>query len=115
MADSNVPFKEVEVDASEILDWPSFHSVFAKAFGFPAFYGRNLNAWIDCLTYVEQDDGMSAIVLAPGESLDLLVRNGKNWGKAAPDVVAGFSDAVDAVNQRISAAGADPRIRVTLQ
>jgi hypothetical protein len=27
------PFKEVAIDASEILDWPSFHSVFAKAFG----------------------------------------------------------------------------------
>ena len=105
----------IELDANEMLTWDAFHTHCQARLGFPAFYGRNLNAWIDCLTYVEQDDGMSAIVLAPGESLDLLVRNGKNWGKAAPDVVAGFSDAVDPVNQRISAAGADPRIRVTLQ
>ena len=31
-------------------DWESFHTVSAEVFGFPEFYGRNMNAWIDCLS-----------------------------------------------------------------
>ncbi|WP_429253124.1 barstar family protein [Paraburkholderia sp. GAS333] len=41
------------VDSTEITDWPSFHSVFAQALGFPAFYGRNMDASIDCLSYLD--------------------------------------------------------------
>ena len=43
----------LEVDCRQITDWDSFHDVFARACGFPDFYGRNLNAWIDCMTYLD--------------------------------------------------------------
>jgi len=36
------------VDA--ITDWASFHDVFMHTLGFPDFYGRNMDAWIDCMT-----------------------------------------------------------------
>jgi RNAse (barnase) inhibitor barstar len=40
------------LDCSMIADWDSFHTACANEFGFPGFYGRNGNAWIDCLTYI---------------------------------------------------------------
>ena len=43
----------VEVDTADIHDWDSFHAVFSDAFGFPNFYGRNMDAWVDCLTYLD--------------------------------------------------------------
>jgi len=43
-----MPF--VRVDATHIRDWDNFHDVFADAFGFPDFYGRNMDAWVDCMT-----------------------------------------------------------------
>lgn len=43
----------VTVDAARIVDWSSFHDVFAEAFGFPGWYGRNLDAWIDLFTYMD--------------------------------------------------------------
>ena len=46
--------KNVQIDGSAISDWNSFHDIFAAAFGFPAFYGRNMNAWIDCMTWTIQ-------------------------------------------------------------
>ena len=52
---------------SQITDWDSFHETFAAALGFPSYYGRNMNAWVDCLTY--EDDGMTAIPVKPGEVL----------------------------------------------
>ena len=43
----------VLIDGGRIVDWSSFHAVFAEGMGFPEFYGRNMDAWIDCMTYVE--------------------------------------------------------------
>jgi hypothetical protein len=41
-------------------------------FGFPAFYGRNMDAWIDCMTSLDrEDDGLTSIHVAPGSVLGL--------------------------------------------
>ena len=54
---------DVAVDFNEIGDWDTFHEVFAKAMGFPEFYGRNNNAWIDCMSYIDDEDaGMSKVI-----------------------------------------------------
>lgn len=34
----------VKLDTRRITDWDTFHDVFAEVFGFPGFYGRNMNA-----------------------------------------------------------------------
>jgi RNAse (barnase) inhibitor barstar len=36
----------VDVDLTEVRSWDDFHDAFARALGFPAFYGRNMDAWI---------------------------------------------------------------------
>jgi len=41
--------KTVIIDANRITDWESFHDVFSECVGFPDYYGRNMNAWIDCM------------------------------------------------------------------
>ena len=62
----------VRLDTNRITDDESFHSVFADVFGFPEFYGRNLNAWIDCLTSLDDPEaGMTAVHAPPGGVLVL--------------------------------------------
>jgi Barstar (barnase inhibitor) len=52
----------VQILTARITDWDSFHRVFAEVMGFPDFYGRNMNAWIDCMTSLDKpEDGMSKI------------------------------------------------------
>ena len=52
----------VRVDGAQLRDWDSFHSVFASTFGFPDFYWRNMNAWIDCMTSLDApEDGMTSV------------------------------------------------------
>ena len=52
----------VRIDGAQLHDWDSFHSVFASAFGFPEFYGRNMDAWIDCMTSLDAPaDGMTSV------------------------------------------------------
>ena len=55
-------FSAVAIDLRQIVDWPPFHAVFNRAMGFPAFYGANMSAWVDCMTYVDApEDGMSTV------------------------------------------------------
>lgn len=52
----------IRIDSRRIHDWESFHDVFTNAFGFPGFYGRNMNAWIDCMTCLDEvEAGMTTI------------------------------------------------------
>jgi len=44
--DNRLPYAVITVDCESTVDSESFHSVFSEAFGFPGFYGRNMNAWI---------------------------------------------------------------------
>jgi RNAse (barnase) inhibitor barstar len=43
----------VRIDGTRLQSWDAFHSAFASAFGFPDFYGRNMDAWIDCMTSLD--------------------------------------------------------------
>ncbi len=61
--------KIVKLDGRRIAE--SFHEYFAEQFGFPDFYGHNMDAWIDCITYLDEPTaGMSTkIFVQPGESI----------------------------------------------
>ena len=74
----------VEVPMSQIRDWDTFHDTFAQRLGFPDFYGRNMDAWIDCLTYADEDDGMRAITAAQGRSSRSSWRTAGSSVPAAP-------------------------------
>ncbi|MBD5779652.1 barstar family protein [Pelagicoccus sp. NFK12] len=41
--------KKIKLDVSKISDWDSFHDFFSEELGFPDYYGRNMDAWIDCV------------------------------------------------------------------
>ena len=75
----------VRLDARRIADWDSFHAVFAEAFGFPGFYGRNLNAWIDCMTSLDApEDGMTTIHAPPGGVVTLLLEHVDDFARRCP-------------------------------
>jgi len=61
----------VHLDGRLIGSWPAFHDSCKAAFGFPDFYGRNMDAWIDCLSSLRDDDGMSSFVLGADEILEI--------------------------------------------
>jgi hypothetical protein len=101
---------EVTLDTAKIKDWRSFHAQSAEAFGFPEFYGQNLNAWIDCLTYLPEGDGMSRFVLGSGEQLFIKLLSFESFAKAKPEICLAFSECVASVNQRYISAGDIPRL-----
>ena len=91
---------EVTLETARILTWEDFHRVSAATFGFPDFYGHNMNAWIDCLSDLELDSGMTRILLAPKEFLHITVPEFEGWALAAPEIAQAFLEAVAFVNRR---------------
>ncbi len=76
----------VTIPVEKIADWPSFHDVFSQALGFPDFYGRNMDAWIDCMSSIDApEDSLSTVTIAPGHILLLRIDNPLEFKKRCPE------------------------------
>ncbi|MEM1165279.1 MAG: barstar family protein [Planctomycetota bacterium] len=96
----------VTLDGSESRDMDSFHTVCARVFGFPKFYGRSMNAWIDCLTYRDDDDGTSKVNVEPGGAIVIQVKNDRDLDDRCPEVTEALNSCVAFVNYRRIEVGA---------
>ena len=90
----------VRLPADRIADWASFHSVCKEAFGFPDFYGENMNAFADCLSYIDEGDGMSPITLQADEDLRIEIVGSVDFSVRNPEILVALKDAVQLVNER---------------
>jgi Barstar (barnase inhibitor) len=99
----------VRIDLDRIVDEPSFHAVFADAFGFPDFYGRNMHAWIDCMSCVgDPRSGMTAVHSEPGHVLVLHCLGAKSFAARCPDLYAALVECAAFVNWRRIEKGDEP-------
>ncbi len=105
----------VRLRADSITDWASFHVACKEAFGFPDFYGENLDAFIDCLTYIDEGDGMSNIILADGENLFIEIFDSPELRATNPEILEGLDGSVRSLNERFTEAGKAERIFVVLK
>lgn len=79
----------VRIDGSRLSGWDAFHDVFAAEFGFPAFYGRNLNAWIDCMTSLDApDDGLTAVHGSPTDPVVLHIEHASSIPREIFDAIS---------------------------
>jgi barstar (barnase inhibitor) len=100
------------LDGSTIANWDDFHSACAVEFGFPDFYGRNGNAWIYCLSYISEGDGMSRFTLEPGEVLRIEVASSELLRGRAPEILRALVDWTEVVNDRFVESGGQPRLQL---
>lgn len=54
--------KQLEIDLRNIYSWQRFHDYFAQFEGFPEYYGRNLNAWIDVMQDYYDESWLCVII-----------------------------------------------------
>jgi len=103
----------IEIDFKKIVDWNSFHEIFKKIMGFPDFYGKNNNAWIDCMSYIDDKEaGMSEITITPGRNLEIVILGTECGAKNCPKVFLGFMELVADVNQRFIESDTQTRLIV---
>jgi RNAse (barnase) inhibitor barstar len=93
--------KNVAIDGAAIKDKETFHRVFAEAFGFPSFYGNNLDAWIDCMSSLDDPNAeMSSIHVARGEQLLINLSSASTFKAQSPELWQAFLECVAFVNWR---------------
>ena len=100
----------VQLDTKLITDWASFHFVCKEAFGFPEFYGMNMDAWIDCLWYLAGDGEMTRFVLAENEMLHIEITDTDNFNSRLPEVFDALIECSAFVNKRYIERKDKPRI-----
>ena len=105
----------VSLDGRRIDDWSAFHAACRSAFGFPDFYGCNMDAWIDCLSGLRDGDGMSTFTLGPDETLRIELLYAAALRQKAPEILAALEDCAAEVNERCIENGQKPPLSLLLR
>lgn len=106
---TNMNYTLVQIDCGQIRDWESFHDSFSTAFGFPDFYGRNMDAWIDCMTSLDcPDDAMTSIHAPPDGCVVLQLNNIKQLATQCREIYDAILECAAFVNGRRLETGDPP-------
>ena len=93
--------KMVTLNAAVMTDEFSLHAEFQNALGFPKFYGRTMDAWVDCMGCVDDASaGMSTVTVEAGEVLVICIENADDLKRRRPDLWLSFLECAAFVNWR---------------
>ncbi len=93
---------EYKINCLNITDWETFHTVFQNALKFPDYYGRNMDAWIDCVD--DLTDQRTLIHMTNSSSLKV----------KAPDILSAFFECAAYVNNRKIGRGEKAQLIVSI-
>jgi hypothetical protein len=104
----------VRIDTRRIHDWASLHDLFAELLGFPSFYGRNMDAWIDCLNRLHQPEyGMTSIYPPLGGVLVLQLEHVDDFMKRCPEQYKAIVECTAFVNSNCIELGDEPVVALS--
>ncbi len=83
--------RSIDIDCSMITNCETFHDAFSTAFSFPAYYGRNMDAWIDCMSDV-----------AVPTRIEVRLLNVEGLERIDPSIVVGLVTCTAFVNARLT-------------
>ena len=103
-----------ELNGAAITDAESFHRESQRAFGFPDSYAHTMDSWVDCLSYLRDEDGMSSFRLKKDEVLHIVVRHSDALRERAPDVLEEMAFCIIGINERYEDYGEKPALELEL-
>jgi len=95
--------KKIQINTDRIINWKTFHSHFADQFGFPDYYGQNMNAWIDSM---EEFVIEGITILEFGDCGSLKER--------APEIHKAILECNAFINYRSTEAGEEPKLIISM-
>ena len=102
----------VVLPTNEIRNEKTFHAVCQRVFGFPDFYAHTMDAWVDCLSCLDDPSAeMSSLTLAPGELLLIVVPDSAALKK---EIFSSLIEGAIAVNARVTSRGKPPLVGLVL-
>lgn len=81
------------IDGARITDWASFHDEFQREMGFFDGYGRNMDAWIDCMTDMYTNSEYKSLTkfdLNDGDRFILRILHTKEFQSRCPEIFEAF-------------------------
>jgi hypothetical protein len=93
--------QSVRLDLGSVTDWGGFFDLFAAKLGFPDFFGRNMDAWINCMTSLDSPDaGMTSVHVPRGQVLVLELEGVSEFRRRCPDQFTALVESAAVVNWR---------------
>ena len=83
------------INGSQVKDWDSFHREFQDRMGFFDDYGKNNNAWLDCMTDMYTNGEYQSLTkfnLDDGDRFILRISNAEQWKNISPETFYAFID-----------------------
>jgi hypothetical protein len=103
-----------DLHGAAIVDEQSFHAESRRAFGFPASYGNTMDSWVDCLSYLRDEDGMAMFRLKPDEVLKIVVKNAEAMRERVPELLEEMAFCIIGINERYEDYGEKPALELVL-
>jgi len=100
------------LNGAAIASADDFHSASLEAFGFPESYSRTIDAWVDCLSYLRDDENMTRFRLKPNEVLEIVITDS---AKMPADLLEEVTYCVGGINERYDDYGEKPALKLTLK
>jgi RNAse (barnase) inhibitor barstar len=106
--------KTLRFEGSLIHDEESLHRESQRLFGFPDFYGHNWDAWIDCMSYIDEPaSGMTRVHVGTNDMLQVEVTKIRDLAERCPEVLRALIECTGVVNGRFITSGSATRIALT--
>jgi RNAse (barnase) inhibitor barstar len=103
------------LNGGAVTDWASFHEQCRAVFGFPEQYAGTMDAWVDCMSYLRDDENMTRFRLKPAETLDIVVSDAEAMRAQVPDILEEVTFCVGGINERYEDYGEKPALRLVLR
>lgn len=104
-----------ELNGAAIGDFTSFHQQCQAAMGFPDTYVHTMDAWVDCLSYLRDEDGMTRFHLKPNEVLEIVIVDAEAMRAKVPDILEEVTYCVAGINERYADYGEKPALKLVLR
>lgn len=99
----------IKFESSRAQDWNTFHEYCVEVFGFFDGYGRNMDAWVDCMSSLDEE-GMTNFLIDKDEMLQVEFTDTEEFRTRLPEIFEAFVDCSAFVNQRYIESGRGPAL-----
>ena len=104
-----------ELNGAVMVDEASFHQQSRDAFGFPESYADSIDAWVDCLSYLRDDENMTKFRLKANEVLEIVIVDADKMQAQAPDLLEELTFCIGGINERYEDYGEKPALELVLR
>jgi RNAse (barnase) inhibitor barstar len=104
-----------ELNGAAIVDEASFHQQSRDAFGFPDAYADSIDAWVDCMSYLRDDENMTKFRLKPNEVLEIVILEADKMKAQAPELLEELAFCIGGINERYEDYGEKPALELILR